>query len=359
MKTPFKILFTIILLLAISNLQAQSHTFAPGWCKLAKAGGVKGESAILECQVCNAKDKKEIEAKVAENKRRDDAIVAKAKAEREAFENARLEKLRLAEAEAKRIKNEKVVIDFPKNQVDNKKNEQPKSNKIYGMKKENYFYNTSWNWPNIMFETAHDALKGDWSNARKSEGENGLILNGKSIFNNGEFFQCIALNDPELVGEKNYEDYKCNFPPNIAIVILNELMTSKISSKKFHIVDLINEKGERLLKDNTINQIIHFADDYFIIFRHQQFELSIGPHFNDAYIYNIKTKLSYPIVTTKTQYPTVHCKTRTNLGGDDGDLLSKGTYKAYFITEIFVRKWIAYYITNEGTIKEQEFGRNF
>ena len=106
MKNTIKLLFTIVLLLAISNVQAQSHTFAPGWCKLAKSGGVKGESASLECQVCNAKDKKEKEAKTAENKRRDDAIVAKAKAEKEAYENVRLEKLRLAQKEADRIKNE-------------------------------------------------------------------------------------------------------------------------------------------------------------------------------------------------------------------------------------------------------------
>jgi hypothetical protein len=109
MKNTTKLLFTIVLLMAISNVQAQSHTFATGWCKLAKSGGVKGESASLECQACNAKDKKEREAKVAENNRRDAIIVAKAKAEKEAYENARLEKIRLAEAEAKRIKNQEIA----------------------------------------------------------------------------------------------------------------------------------------------------------------------------------------------------------------------------------------------------------
>ena len=109
MNTSIKLLITIVLLLAVNNVQAQSHTFATGWCKLAKSGGVKGESARLECQACNAKDKKEKAAITAENKRRDDAIVAKVKAEREAYENARLEKLRLAEAEAKRIKNQEIA----------------------------------------------------------------------------------------------------------------------------------------------------------------------------------------------------------------------------------------------------------
>lgn len=109
MKNTIKLLFTIVMLMALSNVQAQSHTFATGWCKLAKSGGVKGESASLECQACNAKDKKEIAAKNVENKRRDDEIAAKVRAEREAYENARLEKLRLAQQEAKRIKDEQAA----------------------------------------------------------------------------------------------------------------------------------------------------------------------------------------------------------------------------------------------------------
>jgi hypothetical protein len=118
MKNTIKLLFTILLLMTIGNVQAQSHTFAPGWCKFAKVGGVKGESASLECQACNAKDKKEIEAKIAENKRRNDAIVAIAKAEKEAYENARKTK-QLEDAKNKQSK--EVTIALPKTKINNNK----------------------------------------------------------------------------------------------------------------------------------------------------------------------------------------------------------------------------------------------
>jgi hypothetical protein len=99
----------MLLLVAISNVQAQSHTFATGWCKLAKSGGVKGESARLECQACNAKDKKEQTAKLAEDTRRAKVISDKYKADKVASENARLEKLRLEQAKAKRIKDKEIA----------------------------------------------------------------------------------------------------------------------------------------------------------------------------------------------------------------------------------------------------------
>ena len=121
MKNTIKFLFTIILLLAISNVQAQSHDMSPGsTCKLIKTK-VNSESHI--CPACAAKDKKEKEAKVAENKRRDDAIVAKAKAENDARQAAFKEEQRLKQEQYKKERDEKVVIDFPKkNTSSNKSN---------------------------------------------------------------------------------------------------------------------------------------------------------------------------------------------------------------------------------------------
>ena len=125
-----KKLITICLLLAttmILNAQKKStvaanvaeilksnenkHTFMPGWCKLAKPskGSALSESAIHVCQVCNAKDKKEKDAKLVEDSRRAKVISDKYKADKIASENARLEKIRLEKEEAKRIKDKEAL----------------------------------------------------------------------------------------------------------------------------------------------------------------------------------------------------------------------------------------------------------
>jgi hypothetical protein len=67
-----KLLILFVTIFCMNNLNAQTHTFMPGWCKLAKSTGksAKSESAIHQCQVCDAKDKKEKDAKLAEDNRR-------------------------------------------------------------------------------------------------------------------------------------------------------------------------------------------------------------------------------------------------------------------------------------------------
>ena len=91
MKTTKLILILIIALISYGNTNAQTHTFMPGWCKLAKSTGksAKSESAIHECQVCNAKDKKEKATKLAEDNRRAKVISDKYKADKIASENTR------------------------------------------------------------------------------------------------------------------------------------------------------------------------------------------------------------------------------------------------------------------------------
>ena len=39
-------------------------------------------------------------------------------------------------------------------------------------------------------------------------------------------------------------------------------------------------------------------------------------------------------------------------GIEKKDLLKIETYKSFFVIRIFIRQYIVYYITNEGTIKE-------
>jgi len=106
------ILITILAVFCLNNVHAQSHTFMPGWCKFAKSNGrsAKSESAIHECHVCNAKDKKEKDAKLAENIRRTKVISDKYIADKLASEIAR--KAKLIE-DAKNAHSGEVMINMP------------------------------------------------------------------------------------------------------------------------------------------------------------------------------------------------------------------------------------------------------
>ncbi len=347
MNTSIKLLITIVLLLAVNNVQAQSHTFATGWCKLAKSGGVKGESARLECQACNAKDKKEKAAITAENKRRDDAIVAKAKAENDARQATFKEEQRLKQEQDKKERAEKVVIDLSK--TNNAKIVTPENKSEENKFKKNYFY--SYGVFRRYLYNLSEMIK--YSNTAK----NYFIFNNDSIFKNNEFLRCFAISadDKEIF-------YQYNFPPNIGIVILNKVKT--ISDKNYPISDLVNEKGQRILNNDEVTAIIHFADDYFILLKGGYYEYhngygTLGWDFDDASIYNIKTKISHPIQKNKNNQVSLSNQTNwtkaPNHGVRDNDLFSKETYKSFFLTQIeWGGNYIIYYITKEGIIKEQK-----
>lgn len=99
-----KRLITICLLIVTTFMvNAQSHNMGGNYnCKLKKGNWFNEEKHA--CPACAAKDKKEKDAKLAEDNRRAQVIWDKAKADKIASENARLEKIRLAQEEAKRIK---------------------------------------------------------------------------------------------------------------------------------------------------------------------------------------------------------------------------------------------------------------
>jgi hypothetical protein len=104
-----KLIISMLLFFAIQTSQAQAHNMGTNYnCKLQKKGYFFN-SEKHPCPACVAKDKKEQDAKIAEDKRRTDVAMAKAKAEREAKENARLEKLRIEQAEAKSIKDKEIA----------------------------------------------------------------------------------------------------------------------------------------------------------------------------------------------------------------------------------------------------------
>jgi hypothetical protein len=338
----------------MNNLNAQTHTFMPGWCKLAKSTGksAKSESAIHQCQVCDAKDKKEKDAKLAEDNRRAKVISDKYKADKIASENIR--KAKQLE-DAKNAYSGEVLINGNSNVA--VKN--IPSSKIYQSNKlqKIYFYSIN----------RHDNSNSIPDNYFDN-GNNGFIINGDTIFKKNEFKSCHGIASVPL--NNNPEINKYNFPPNIGIVILNEEKiipprNGRTSINRFAISDLVDSKGKRILNDDNISAILHFADDYFILLK-GFYSISTGYSsvitgwsFDDASIYNIKTKISHPIQKDNNSRG-IGVSHATNFGrtasGDVSDewLFSKETYKAFFVTEVGVREFVVYYITNEGSIKEQK-----
>ncbi len=328
----------MLLLFAIQTTQAQAHQMGANYnCKLKKRNpGTEG----YPCEACTAIYKKEQNAKIAEDKRRFAAAQAEAEAKKAASEKVRLAKLRIEQAEEKIRKTEKVVV--VNNSVDKSINfKQLESDKIYQNQKKSYFYSPIfWAWPNTLI----DWVRVD-SDRRKED--KGFILNGKPLFNNKEFLKCIAIPDPNLV---RGEEYLYNFPQNIGIVVLNQI-NNKNAKRSFYICDLINANGKRVLNDEDIGGIIHFVDDYFIVFKGN---VGYSTKFSDeAYIYNTKTKIAHPL-NKQTYSNSVESAMGTNelFGIEKKDLLKIETYKSFFVIRIFIRQYIVYYITNEGTIKE-------
>lgn len=119
MKTMTKLGLAVTLLFLVSfftQANAQSHNIRSLGCKYYKEAPNPGSGARVNgyevCKVCSEKKEKERLAKVAENKRRNEILTAKLKAEAEAIEKSRAkaEEERLAsEAAEKKRKEENVA----------------------------------------------------------------------------------------------------------------------------------------------------------------------------------------------------------------------------------------------------------
>lgn len=351
MNHTFKVLILSILIFASVDGYAQTHSFSPGWCRLAKPGKnqVKGESAILQCKVCAKEKETEQNAKKVEDKRRSDVATANYKAKKAD------EKIAADLKKAENLKNEnsgKVFINAPKTVPSkagtNKKAESQKP-------KDHYFYSHGYGLHSLL---NMKNLKND---------KNWFVVNGDTIFNKNEFGKCVAL---MLEGNNNDPENKLNFPPNIGIVILKEpkTMTLYSNNKSFErevpISDLIDAKGNRLINDDAITYIIHFVGDYFLLFKGSFFNNYQTSYFtfDDAEIYNYKTKKSYALRKEQSIYNKVTVasdinSTYVSYSVDKDKFKQKGDYQAFFLTEIKHKSYVVYYITNDGKIEEQEINQ--
>lgn len=332
------LLLLITFLFAVTKVNAQAHDNSKGGCRLAK----NHVSTGYICPACEAIDKKEKEARLKEDKRREVVRIEKEKADKIARDLANKKK---QQEIAEKNKVTEVAVTMPKSNV--VKNTNPdKKPESKGMAK-NYFY-TERN------DIDNQSVSSMWDPKNQSP-TNYFIINNVKKFANNEFKACVG----SMLEYGNRE--KFNFPANIGIVVLNETFTLK-NGENIQISDLIDSNGKRILNDNSISIIIHFADDYFIAFRGKP-SFSYGNNnvrfvnnsIGDSFIYNIKTKQKYLmkryIINGVDLGYDVDYVVNLCSSFKDKEELSK--YKARFITKTAWTEYTEYYITKDSKLVEK------
>jgi hypothetical protein len=333
MKT--KILLTVfILTFTAIQVNAQSHISTGDYKCLLVPNSGNGLGGV-SCPACQVKIKKEREAKAVEDKRRAVAQAEKNKADQIARQKT-LEKEK-KENEVK-LKASEVYMTMPKstsvkNTTPSKKTEQKVTQKIYFYTDMDYNYNQSFS---KMIYSPND-----------SENNSYFIVNNKKVFTNNEFKKCVGT----------YAENKYNFPPNVGIVVLNESFTNK-KGEDVPIYDLIDSKGNRILKDNSVSMILHFVDDYFILFTNifnSSYETNTYrlPADSEASIFNLKTKEKYPIRKFMHEGKDYGYEFSLGINSSKNIKLNENKYKSFFQSTIDQNEIIYYYITKDGKIEEQ------
>ncbi len=335
----------------LNSVYAQSHNPGPNSnCKLNKNYTPNIEK--ISCPACDNNAKKEKAAKAAEDKRRADVIIAKANTEKEALNKAREDKL----AEDKKNANSgKVYINGNTNVVTKNVTENKKTEVVEN--KKNYFYTLILTYGDRN-EKGHPYWLQHYFNT-SSNLSKGFVIDNDTLFRDNQFKKCIG-SIPQSPTSEAFKVFKVlNFPPNIGIVILNEekniTWTNSYGthSKMYPISDLIDIKGNRLLNDDNITAILHFVDDYFILYKGSYYKLD-DYYFDDAVIYNYKTKETYPM--HKLNYND-RVQTDGSVSRPDNYRVDMspvyGTYKAFTGVKSENGE-IIYYITVDGRIKEQQ-----
>lgn len=337
------LLLLIIFLFAVTKVIAQAHRMNSS-CKYAKyvKGAATDESQSAKCQACQKEREKEREARLKEDKRRNDIVVAKTKADKAASDIAYIKR---NQEIAEKNKVTEVFVTMPKNTV--VKNTTPdKKPESKGMAK-NYFYTEN-------NDIDNQCISDMWRPKNQSP-TNYFIFNNVKKFANNEFKACIGST------WKHRDREKFNFPANIGIVVFNETFTLK-NGENIQISDLIDSNGKRILNDNSISIIIHFADDYFIAFRGEpSFSYGnnnvrfVNNNIGDAFIYNIKTKQKYLMkrYTSNGVDLGYDVDKVINLSGSFKDKEELSKYKARFITKTGNSEYTEYYITKDSKLVEK------
>lgn len=216
-----KVLLTLVsLVFTIMQVNAQSHDNSQGACKLFKNKAI-GDGAT--CPACLAKDKKEQAARIAENKRRNDVILAKAEAKRKADEIAH--KKEMAER-AEKNKVTEVAVTMPKS-TDVKNNAPVKKG---------------------LIENSDKAILKVTGSGKGFQNEKNEIL-----FENIDWDRTYSLQDVSLT-----ENALKNFG------IVDVTVGSKRGLGGFR-ADVVNSKGEYLFNDPNLKFIAHINDGWLLL----------------------------------------------------------------------------------------------
>lgn len=318
--------------------KAQSHFTKCVMCKYNKnyvPNAKYGTEAPCACAACAKENEKERQAKIAENKRRQDVVIAKKKAEKEARDKAFAEEQRKKQQEAK--SGEVVINNTPSKPTNNSKVKQEKKN--ISIQKGIMYSNFSHSMYNLSRVYGGEGIR-DY-----------FILNGNPVLQ-GKFRACFSLASDAENNQK--------FPENIGIAALKKTKKTNFGDAKeaTTICDLVNESGERLLKDDEITFIIHFYGEWFVLFKNGWSKsYTRNPvTFEDADFYNFKTKERIPLkrntdnnhyvedIEYNVEYEKPHSDWKNNYR-------ATGAFKAALQTRLSVRSAIIYYLNNDNKIE--------
>jgi hypothetical protein len=259
MKT-IKTLLIIVTLIISTVSFAQSHNTTVGsTCKYAKNRCTNMEGCP-QCAACNINDKKEKDAKAEEIKKRNEKIWADAKAKKDAEQKAYQDKLAADEVKRKAESGDVVINAQPNNIL------KPASPKKESKKNDHN--------PNIVRMYGFDT--NDFFRIIDSE-EQIHLGKGQKIRSNN-----IINGDYGLAFE---------FPPNTGIITIEK--PGYCNGYRYSNDDLVDEKLNRLLKNDSIQYIEHFYGDWFFIgyWPCENNGDYNGYRFNKVKFYNTKQKI--------------------------------------------------------------------
>lgn len=254
------------MLFFLNTVNAQSHKVGQANynCKLNKKGWFFN-SEKLSCPACEATDNKEKAAKAAEDKRRNDVVVAKAKADKIASDLANKKK---QQEIAEKNKITEVSIIMPKitpikNNASVKKTLPKKQNNTV---------------------TKSILLISDKNGGFKSINNEVIIPENTYAKTKGaQYFENINKN---------------NFPKDLGIVTFSQRISvpnRQCGAGNYYVADFISSKGERHFNSDAISFIEHMQNDWFIIGLDFYGTDTYYDKLGSAKLYNVKTKKEFQL----------------------------------------------------------------
>lgn len=267
------LLLLIVLLVSTRELRAQSHNPGVNYnCKLKKNNWLNEEKH--PCPACENTEKKEKLAKAAENKKRQDAGVARAEAEKKAREQASA----IQRAEAKKTENgTQLLINAS---VDNSK---PTKKDLTGLK--TTLISKKDHSKSKLFSKTGSTRAGYWM----------VLLDeaGDTVLTSTELYGMSWDDDTRstiYLDEKRASD----IPLNVAMV--------RVNGREFN---LINAKGEMLLSEPNIWGLKYCGNNFFMYFTGPVGESSYSITGDGMVLYDFQLKKKY----TYSPFPNAaNCK---------------------------------------------------